>query len=411
MAKSSENRHKISTFKLNALLDITLAINDNVSIDELVRRFEKLLTDDLSIGKVMLIKLGDKWECLLNSGFSQDLFDKLSIKTDLLNYSEISFVTSKYESFPEPLDIVIPINHKDQPIAYVLIGDIEEEGEGVSPIIKHVRYIQTLANIITVAIENKRLFKESLRQEALKREMELASRMQNMLIPTEERLPSNEHIGMHAFYHPHFDVGGDYYDVIRLNDKELGFCIADVSGKGISAAILMSNFQANLRALFTEGIPLVKLLGRLNERVLNSAKGEKFITLFIAKYNYENRELNYVNAGHNAPLLYHTSSKKIVHLSSGCVGMGMLDELPFVNDKTIHMDERSKLLCYTDGLVEVLNESGVEFGTEKLEVELKNEQTLKENIDAIIRKQGILEGSASIFDDISILGAEFPGSG
>jgi sigma-B regulation protein RsbU (phosphoserine phosphatase) len=410
MAKSSENRHKISTFKLNALLDITLAINDNVSIDELVRRFEKLLTDDLSIGKVMLIKLGDKWECLLNSGFSQDLFDKLSIKTDLLNYSEISFVTSKYESFPEPLDIVIPINHKDQPIAYVLIGDIEEEGEGVSPIIKHVRYIQTLANIITVAIENKRLFKESLRQEALKREMELASRMQNMLIPTEERLPSNEHIGMHAFYHPHFDVGGDYYDVIRLNDKELGFCIADVSGKGISAAILMSNFQANLRALFTEGIPLVKLLGRLNERVLNSAKGEKFITLFIAKYNYENRELNYVNAGHNAPLLYHTSSKKIVHLSSGCVGMGMLDELPFVNDKTIHMDERSKLLCYTDGLVEVLNESGVEFGTEKLEVELKNEQTLKENIDAIIRKQGILEGSASIFDDISILGAEFPGS-
>ena len=77
-----------------------------------------------------------------------------------------------------------------------LIGDIEEEGEGVSPIIKHLRFIQTLSNIITVAIENKRLFQESLRQEALKREMELASRMQTMLIPEKEKLPSHE-------LHPH----------------------------------------------------------------------------------------------------------------------------------------------------------------------------------------------------------------
>jgi len=409
MSKGTDNRHKISTFKLNALLDITLAINDNVSIDELIRRFEKLLLDDLLIGKVMVIKLGDKWECLLNSGFSRDLFGKLSIQNDLLNYHDISFVTSQPDLFPEPVDIVIPVNHKDQPIAYALIGDIEEEGEGVSPIIKHVRYIQTLANIITVAIENKRLFKESLRQEALKREMELASRMQTMLIPASELLPSNEHISMHAFYHPHFDVGGDYYDVIRLNDHELGFCIADVSGKGISAAILMSNFQANLRALFTEEISLKKLLERLNERVMNSAKGEKFITLFIAKYNYDTQKLSYINAGHNPPLLYLVKSKKLEQLTSGCVGMGMLDELPFVNEFTVNMEERSKLFCFTDGLVEVLNESGIEFGTEKLEVELKNEATLEDNIQEIIKKQGILEGSASIFDDISIIGAEFPG--
>ena len=72
--------------------------------------------------------------------------------------------------------------------------------------------------------------------------MELASRMQTMLIPTKERLPSNKFIRMKAFYHPHFDVGGDYYDVIQLSGEEVGFCIADVSGKGISAAILMSNF-------------------------------------------------------------------------------------------------------------------------------------------------------------------------
>jgi len=263
MGKFSENRLKLSTFKLNALLDITLAINDNVSTSELIRRYEKLLTDDLDIGKVIVLKFSDRWECLLNSGFGDGFFGKVDMERDLDDLDEISFITSETQYFPELVDIVIPVTHKDKAIAYVLIGDIEEEGEGVSPIIKHLRFIQTLSNIIVVAIENKRLFQESLRQEALKREMELASRMQGMLIPQEERLPSNEYVRMKAFYHPHFEVGGDYYDVIQLSEEEVGFCIADVSGKGISAAILMSNFQANLRALYTADQELKDTLTRL----------------------------------------------------------------------------------------------------------------------------------------------------
>jgi len=394
MGKFSENRLKLSTFKLNALLDITLAINDNVSTSELIRRYEKMLTDDLDIGKVLLLKFSDKWECLLNSGFENTFFDEVDMKRDLLPYNEISFITSEPQHFPELVDIVIPVSHKDKPIAFVLIGDIEEEGEGVSPIIKHLRFIQTLSNIITVAIENKRLFQESLRQEALKREMELASRMQSMLIPTKERLPSHEFIRMKAFYHPHFEVGGDYYDVIQLSKDEVGFCIADVSGKGISAAILMSNFQANLRALYTADQSLTTTLNRLNERVMNSAKGEKFITLFIARYHYRTRDLTYINAGHNPPFLFELESEKLTQLASGCVGMGMLDKLPFVNEASIQLDERAKLFCYTDGLVEVIHDSGVEFGTEDLEKEISNHQPLEDNIKTIIKNQKILEGSA-----------------
>ena len=87
----------------------------------------------------------------------------------------------------------------------------------------------------------------------------------------------------------------------------------------------------------------------------------------------------------------------------------MLDELPFLDIQSIKVDERSKMLCFTDGLVEVLNESGIEFGTEKLEMEMKNDDPIEANIKSIIQKQGILEGNASIFDDISILSAEFPG--
>jgi len=409
MAKFSDNRLKLSTFKLNALLDITLAINDNVSTSELIRRFEKLLCDDLDIGKVIVLKFSDKWECLLNSGFSRSFFKKVNVERDLLPFEEISFITSEPQHFPELVDIVIPVSHKDEAIAFVLIGDIEEEGEGVSPIIKHLRFIQTLSNIITVAIENKRLFQETLRQEALKREMELASKMQTMLIPATEKLPSNQSIRMKAFYHPHFEVGGDYYDVIQLSKNEVGFCIADVSGKGISAAILMSNFQANLRALYTADKSLTDTLTRLNDSVMQSAKGEKFITLFIARYHFLTRELKYVNAGHNPPLLYETGSGKLAQLSSGCVGMGMLDELPFINEAMMILDQPAKLFCYTDGLVEVIQDSGVEFGTENLERQITNAFSLEENIQTIIVEQKIMEGSAAIFDDISIIGAEFPG--
>ncbi len=404
-----ENRRTVTKFKLNALLDITLAINDNLSTSELLRRYEKLLTDDLNIGKIMLLKFGESWECLLNSGFGEKFIKQLDISADLLVYKEITFITSEPDRLPEPVDFVVPVTHKDQPIAFVLIGDIEEEGEGVSPIIKHLRFIQTLTNILTVAIENKRLFKESLRQEALKKEMELASKMQTMLIPEDSKLPYNDHIHIKAFYHPHLEVGGDYFDVIQLNKEEIGFCIADVSGKGISAAILMSNFQANLRALFSAEIALPELITRLNNRVMASAKGEKFITLFLARYHYGTRELRYVNAGHNPPLLYETVSGKLRQLKSGTVGMGMLDDVPFVNEEVILLNQRSKLFCYTDGLVEVIHESSVEFGTDKLEKELINTDTIENNITRVISQQRILEGSAAIFDDITILGIEFPG--
>lgn len=409
MGKISDNRLKLSTFKLNALLDITLAINDNLSTSELIRRYEKLLTDDLDIGKVIVLKFSDKWDCLLNSGYGPRFFQKVNVERDLLPFEEISFITSEPQHFPELVDIVIPVSHKDKAVAFVLIGDIEEEGEGVSPIIKHLRFIQTLSNIIVVAIENKRLFQESLRQEALKREMELASKMQYMLIPENEKLPSNKHISIKAFYHPHFEVGGDYYDVIQLSKDEVGFCIADVSGKGISAAILMSNFQANVHALFTANQCLTDTLHRLNSTVMNSAKGEKFITLFIARYHFPTRTLRYVNAGHNPPLLYEPGSEKLTQLASGCVGMGMLDDLPFINEAVLTLDKPAKLFCYTDGLVEVIQDSGVEFGTENLEKQITNDRSLEDNIQSIIKNQKIMEGSAAIFDDISIIGAEFPG--
>jgi sigma-B regulation protein RsbU (phosphoserine phosphatase) len=404
--KASINRLQLTTFKLQSLLNITQAINENLTQEELINIYSRLLTRDLNIGKVLVYKFEDSWKCILRSGEVGESYANINVETDLIPIQDISFITSSPNKSLNAFDIVIPVINKGMPIAYVIIGDIEE-GEGVSPIIKHLNFIQTLTNIIVVAIENMRLFKESLRQEALKKELELASKMQNMLIPSSSILPHNDKICMKSFYLPHMDVGGDYYDYIELNKNEFGFCIADVSGKGMSAALLMSNFQANLRALFTHDISLDALIEKLNERVMISANGEKFITLFIGKFNYKTRELQYINAGHNQPMMYQKQKKELTLLSKGCVGIGMIDEIPIIRKGSITLEEPTKIICYTDGLVELIDGKRISFGTKEIEDCIMNNYSVGENIEAIIKKQGIIEGSASIFDDISILGIEF----
>ena len=406
--KESKHRLQLSKFKLNSLLEITRAINENLTTEELLKRYQKLLCEDLNIGKILIYKFSDHWETILSSGFNKNTYENISVEKDLLEHKEITLIpSSEEENKLSSFDIIIPVFNNNEPLAYVLIGDIDEEAEGMSPVLKHLHFIQTLSNIIMVAIENIRLFKESLRQEALKKELELASKMQNLLIPDNINLPQNNNMFATGFYHPHYDIGGDYYDCIYLSNKDVGFCIADVSGKGISAALLMANFQANMRALFTHEIPLESLVTKLNERVIRSVQGEKFITLFLARYNFKTHKLEYINAAHNPPVIYYTDSKEIFMPETSCVGIGMLDEIPVINKGLIEIQEHTKIICYTDGLSELPDENGEEIGTIVIEKYISNKRQVDENIEQIISSQKIPDGNDRMFDDISILGVEF----
>ncbi|MFH2094791.1 MAG: PP2C family protein-serine/threonine phosphatase [Bacteroidota bacterium] len=407
--KASLRRLKLSNYKLNTLLDITQAINDNVSTEELLERYENILRNELNIGKVVVYSYNKKWNRILISGKPGPNINNLDIERDLIEYQEITNLTTtlKGNDVYQGYDVIVPVYHKSIPLAYVLIGDIEEERSGISPTIKHLHFIQTLTNVIIVAIENKRLFKDNIRQEAIRKEMELASKMQAMLIPDAETLPSNDRIHVEVFYQPHFEVGGDYYDFVELSSDEVGFCIADVSGKGISAALLMSNFQASLRALFTAKTPLKILVRKLNHIVMTNTKGEKFITLFIGKYNYTTRKLRYINAGHNPPVLYKSKENKLSFLKNGCIGLGMLREIPVIREGILNVSQNTKLLCYTDGLVEVENQDEIEFGTQELENSLTKASSIQEAIEDLINKLDDYKGTKTLFDDISIIGLEF----
>ncbi|MCK5538598.1 MAG: serine/threonine-protein phosphatase [Bacteroidales bacterium] len=410
LKQAAIRRLQLCNFKLDTLLEFTQAINANVSTPILLARYEKLLKEELKIGKVIIFNNYEGiWKIILKSGFEHDKVEKIDITKELLKITEITMTLSEEYKLFRTFDIIIPVFHNKRAIAYLLIGDIDEEQDGVSPTIKHLHFIQTLTNIIMVAVENKRLFHKSLQQEALKKELILASNIQSMLIPDASIYPQNEKFFISSFYLPHFEVGGDYFDFIQFNENEIGFCIADVSGKGIAAALLMSNFQANFNALFTADMPLDVLIKRLNKIISKNAQGQKFITFFVAKYNYETKILEYVNAGHNPPILYNKATKESLHLMTGCMGLGMLDEIPSVKvgiKKISTGMQGAKLLCYTDGLIEIKHDNEIETRLNIIEYVFSTPDRIDNSIQELLEQLNIKRDNSEFFDDITILGVE-----
>jgi phosphoserine phosphatase RsbU/P len=401
--KIPKDRLKISKFKLDSLLDVTLSINENLPTEKLLSKYEGILRNSLGIGKILIFKRSDTWECILNGGFPKSL-EKIDVESRLLPITEIAYVTP--DDGYEGVDIILPVYNNNVHIAFVFIGDIDEEGRGMSPVLKHLNFIQTISSIIIVAVENIRLFKESLRQEAIKKELELAARMQKVLIPDDSHMPKNPQVVVNGFYYPHYEVGGDYYDCIKLSETKTGICIADVSGKGISAAMLMSNLQASLRALFTHEIGLETLVDKLNSIVNKNAAGEKFITFFVARYDHKSGLLEYINAAHNPPVLYDTVTGTVNHLRACCVGLGMLDEIPPFLKSEMQIKDYSKLVCYTDGLSELKGENGKDIGTEPIIRHISNKMPVKANIVELISELGLPDNNPSTFDDVSIIVAD-----
>lgn len=391
-------------FKLNALLEITKAINANLPVEGLLSEYERVLRTELAIQKLILYTKADQqWSCLLEygipDGLTQNIADESFFQTNEIALS----VGRRRESF----DLVIPVHHEDQPIAYLLVGDEKEEELKISPVIKHMRFIETLTNVLVVAIENRKLGQEKLRQERVKKELELAAEMQAILLP--QQLPKNNEYEVSAVYKAHQQVGGDYYDFMELNDEEVMFCMADVSGKGVSAAFLMANFQAYLRSIFTYSTgDLSEIVIELNNRVMHSAMGEKYITLFLATYHKPSRRLRYINCGHNPPVLADENGYTQL-LKLGSIGLGMFEELPKVAMGELILQRNSLVVCYTDGLVETENEANEEFGLERLEkVILENfGDTVAALTRNIVVDVNIHRGEMPFIDDLAILSCRF----
>jgi len=391
--------------KLDILLDITTSINENYSKNALFLNFKNILIEELNIGKFSFYFYDTAWQLVMNEGVDKTIAEAINPLTLLSNYSEIEVLGASESDILSSYDVIIPIYNKNIVTAYLLLADLDDKKGEVSPIIKHLKFIQTLGNIIAVALENKQLLKSQIKQLGMQKELELAQKMQTMLFP--KKLPQNKDLAVKAFYQPHYEIGGDYYDVIQISEDKTAICIADISGKGISAAILMASFQATLHALLSfESNDLKKLIEAANQKVIDAARYEKFITLFIAIYDSKNNSLNYINAGHQPAILYQNGNYKL--LSKGCTVLGMFDKLPEIETETISLNTNDKLYCYTDGISEIIVNGGkqlevsgiiehIEKHGNKIDIVVANISTLIQNKNKEKERE----------DDITFLAAHF----
>ncbi|MEO1626495.1 MAG: GAF domain-containing SpoIIE family protein phosphatase [Bacteroidota bacterium] len=364
-----ERELHLKQLQINRLLTITQAINDNVSASGLYKMYNSFLSWEMGVKKIALfVHKGDSWECASSIGLPEDLLE-MGVGEELTKFQRLQNIDED-ESHPliRTFDIVVPVLHKQMPIAYTFIGGFDEDDDMYSK----VQFITTITNVIAVAIENKRLFKRQLEQERLKREMELAAEMQHMLIPSE--LPQSEAYELASIYKPHMGVGGDYFDFLEFEDGKIYFCIADISGKGVAAALLMANFQANFHSLIQQRSTLDHFVLELNRSLYRITKGDKFMTFFIAEFDGNTRQLRYVNAGHNPPLL--VMEQVLYPLNKGCTILGSFKELPGeVEVGQMQLDEEALLLMFTDGLTDIQNESGNFFEDHLLKEFLKSNYT------------------------------------
>ncbi|MEX1191583.1 MAG: PP2C family protein-serine/threonine phosphatase [Brumimicrobium sp.] len=396
-----EHQLKLKDFKLNSLLEITNGINSNESVEQLISVYEFILKEQLGFEKFILFNKQESWHHLIKTGVKGKI-KAIDVERDLMRFKDITVIESSHIQALNDFDVVIPVFHKSKPLAFLLIKGIQDEDKyKVKSSLNNLTFIQTLTNIIVVAIENKRMAKQGLKQERIKKELEVASEMQKLLFPDD--LPSDKRLDLAATYKARHEVGGDYYDFIPLNEHEFIICIADVSGKGISAAMLMANFQATIRTLLNyQRFELHFLIEELNKKVMKSAKGEKFITFFIGQYNSKTRKFKYINAGHNHPIL--TNGKKAQFLDKGSIGLGMLDEIPFIEPDEVTIPPNSTLVLYTDGVVELQNKEGVYFETDRLIKLVHSFYPLKmEDLNNLIfSKLDEFRGKEELVDDTAI---------
>ncbi len=391
-----EKELSLKQLQIKSLLTITQAINDNVAAHGLFNMYKSFLSWEMAITKMGLLVIGDDgWKCTSSINF--DKSDVEPFIPMLMQHKRLHTIKETDDKILQEFDIIIPVFHKSEPIAFSLIGGIKDKED----IYNKIQFITTITNIIAVAIENKRLFKRQIEQEKLKREMELASEVQHMLIP--DTLPKEKHFALSKIYMPHSNVGGDYLDYIKFSDNRFAICIADISGKGVAAALLMANFQALIQNLIYQYRDLETFVFALNQSVYRITKADKFITFFIAEIDTDLKTMRYINAGHYPPVMMN--GKKLLRLDQGSTFIGAFEKLPYINETLIELDGESMILSFTDGLAELQDENGAYFDDEKIEGFVKEHQqgSPDEFNQELMEEIDRFRGGKEYSDDIAIL--------
>lgn len=258
------------------------------------------------------------------------------------------------------IELVVPMQLQGKTKGLILLGKrINKQDYSESD----VEFIYSIGSLAIISLENMRLFKEALAKQKMEEELELARGIQKNLLPS--RIPQFSNFDIAVSNVSSQQVGGDYYDLISLDENNFCVAIADVSGKGVPAALLMANLQAFLKTICKQGMHLEEATALINDLISENTSDGKFITFFWAVLNNYDRTLQYVNAGHNPPLLLRDG--KIKKLEKGGIILGVMKTFSPYESEIVRLKKDDVIILFTDGITEAKNKADEEFSDEKLE--------------------------------------------
>lgn len=410
-------RLKSAIAELSILNEIATAISSTLSLEQIIQLIVQKCVKHLHVeqGAVMLIDSTDETNPFhtfirkQNTGIidtnSFHLDTQLSgwmilhksplLVNDFKNDDRIKFIEKRADL---KSILAVPLMLKSKLIGVVSLFNKRDEREFTN---EDQRLLSIIAGQSSQVIENARL---ALREQTLikvQEEMRLANKIQTDLLPKE--IPQFKGYQLAGRSIPAKEVGGDYFDFMKIDDDSVAFCVADISGKGLPAALLMANLQATLRGQTFLNVSCTNCISFTNNLLYTNTDSSKYATLFYGILNTKENIIKYCNAGHNPPFLF-TDNSKTQKLEIGGVVVGMIPNSKF-QEGIIEINENDVLILYSDGVTEAMNAAAEEFGEEKmLDIVRTN---LKSTAEEIVQKilDEVKEHSKKVeqSDDITIM--------
>jgi len=403
--------------ELSVLNEIATAINSSLSLDSILEAITQKCRKHLKVEQVAVMLLDEEskekpFQTMVRGWDEATGVIPLRLDTQLtgwmLHNRKPLLINDfendgRFQKTSEDIDLVksllsVPLLSKDKMIGLISVFNKTEES-GFST--DDQRLLSIISSQSCQVIENARLLKEEQALIKVQQELQLAYEIQTNLLP--DKSPEIDGYEIYGRSIPAKEVGGDYFDFIPVDNTNLAFCLGDISGKGMPAALLMSNLQASVRGQTLDKANVKDCMGKINSMLFHNTPPEKFSTFFYGILDSENHKITYSNAGHNYPYLF-SKNGKVKMLEEGDIVLGCMESFQF-NENVISLDPNEILLLYSDGISEAINEKEEELGEEEMtNVIIENpDLSLEELADKIFEKVEIHSGDNLQYDDMTLV--------
>ena len=396
--------------ELNTLFDYGKELNSTLDVNKILNLLSFAVMGELMVSRCLVfLKDNDRMDikickgAKLNKKESESLAGERFLKSlcnvqEPLLVDEADLPTSLNCLAVNDIKVVAPMKIQDETKGVLAVGEKISKQEFMAD---ELEFLYTLGNQAMISLENARLFEEALEKQRMEEELNIAREIQQGLLP--KSCPQPQGFEIYGINVPSRQVGGDYYDCIQFDENHFGICIADVSGKGAPASLLMANLQASLHALSSADYNIAEMTSKINNLVYQNTGLDKFITYFYGILDSTEKTFTYINAGHNPPYLCHADGS-IETLEKGGLLLGMMPNMPYEME-TRELQSGDIILMFTDGISEAMNPEEEEFEEHRIEAVLRKEinSTAQNVVEQITHAVKEFVRNAPQSDDITMV--------